>query len=98
MTSTPGPGWARYLRAKSRSACDTPGMSTLSRTLRRWDPIRAAAGGVGVVCLGTLAAYAVGAGTSEPTIEGVAAAVGFFAIAITGFLYAWRLGAGGTLE
>jgi hypothetical protein len=45
-----------------------------------------------------LVAYAVGAGTSEPTIEGVAAAVGFFAIAITGFLYAWRLGAGGTLE
>jgi hypothetical protein len=45
-----------------------------------------------------LVAYAVGAGTSEPTIEGVAAAGGFFAIAITGFLYAWRLGAGGTLE
>jgi hypothetical protein len=60
--------------------------------------MRVAAGSVGVVGLGMLAAYAVGAGTSEPTIEGVAAAVGFFAIAITGFLYAWRLGAGGTLE
>lgn len=57
-----------------------------------------AAAGVGVVCLALLAAFAVGAVSAQPTIGGVVAAVAFLAIAVTGFLYAWRLGAGGTLE
>jgi len=60
----------------------------------RWDPVRVAAASVGVVSLGLLAAYAVGAVSAQATIGGVVAAVGFLAIAGTGFLYAWRLGAG----
>ena len=57
-----------------------------------------AAASVGVVSLVLLAAYGVGAVSSEPTTGGVVSAVAFFAIAGTGFLYAWRLGAGGILE
>jgi hypothetical protein len=45
-----------------------------------------------------LAGYVVGAVSSPPSVEGVVSAVAFLAIAGTGFLYAWRLGAGGTLE
>ena len=45
-----------------------------------------------------LTGYAVGAVSSQPTVGGVVAAAAFLAIAGTGFLYAWRLGAGGTLE
>jgi hypothetical protein len=73
-------------------------MGTLSRTLRRWDPVRFAAGSTAVVCLGLLVAYAGSAVGSQPTTEGELSAVGFVAIAGTGFLYAWRLGAGGTLD
>jgi hypothetical protein len=45
-----------------------------------------------------VAGYVVGAASSQPTIGGVVAAAAFLAIAGTGFLYAWRLGAGGTFE
>jgi NADH:ubiquinone oxidoreductase subunit 3 (subunit A) len=45
-----------------------------------------------------VAGYVVVAVSSQPSIEGVVSAVVFLAIAATGFLYAWRLGAGGTLE
>jgi hypothetical protein len=57
-----------------------------------------AAAGAGVVCLGLLAAYLVGVVSSQPTLEGAVSAAGFVAIAGTGILYAWRLGAGGTLD
>jgi len=57
-----------------------------------------AAAWVGVASLVLLAAYGVGAASSQPTIGGVVVAAAFLAIAITGFLYAWRLGAGGTLD
>lgn len=60
--------------------------------------MRVAAAAAGVVSLILVAAYAVGAGSAEPTIGGVVSAVGFLAIAGTGFLYAWRLGAGGQLD
>jgi hypothetical protein len=42
--------------------------------------------------------YVVGAVSSQATIGGAVAAAAFLAIAGTGFLYAWRLGAGGTFE
>jgi hypothetical protein len=45
-----------------------------------------------------VAGYVVGAASSQPTIGGVVGAAAFLAIAGTGFLYAWRLGAGGTFE
>ncbi len=57
-----------------------------------------AAAWAGVASLVLLAGYGVGAASSQPTIGGVVSAAAFLAIAITGFLYAWRLGAGGTLD
>jgi hypothetical protein len=73
-------------------------MRTLSRSLRQWEPVRVGAAAVGVAGVFMLAAYVLGAVSSQPSIEGVVSAVAFLAIAGTGFLYAWRLGAGGTLE
>jgi hypothetical protein len=73
-------------------------MSTLSRRLNRWDPMRVAAAGLGAACLVLLGAFAVAVVSVQPALEEVLSAVGFLAIALTGFLYAWRLGAGGTLE
>jgi hypothetical protein len=73
-------------------------MSTLSRRLNRWDPMRVAATSLGAACLVLLAAYAVAIVTVRPALEEVLSAVGFVAIVATGFLYAWRLGAGGPLE
>jgi len=60
--------------------------------------VRVGAGGLGVAGLFLLAGYAVVAVSSQPTIGGAVAAAAFLAIAGTGFLYAWRPGAGGTLE
>jgi hypothetical protein len=45
-----------------------------------------------------LAAYVVGAATMQPTPGGVVSALALLAIAGSGLLYAWRLGAGGLVE
>jgi hypothetical protein len=80
------------------SACDTAGMSTLSRALRRWDPIRVAAGFLGLATVLVLAAYVYAAATVKPTVGAVTAAVALLGIAGSGLLYAWRLGAGGIVD
>jgi len=73
-------------------------MPELSRRLRRWDPIRLAAVGSGAGAVLLLGAYAVGAATVQPTVGGVVSAFALLAIAGSGLLYAWRLGAGGLVE
>jgi hypothetical protein len=73
-------------------------MPALQRALRRWDPVRVAVTGLGGAWLVLLVGYAIGAATVRPTSEGIIAAVGALAIAVTGFLYAWRPGAGGRIE
>jgi hypothetical protein len=73
-------------------------MRTLSRSLRRWEPVKVGAGTLGLAGLVMVAGYVVGAVSSQVTIGPVVAAAAFLAIAGTGFLYAWRLGAGGTFE
>jgi NADH:ubiquinone oxidoreductase subunit 3 (subunit A) len=57
--------------------------------------MQVAAASLGAACLLLLGAYAVAVVSVRPTLEEVLSAVGFVAIAVTGFLYAWRLGAGG---
>ena len=98
MTSTPGAGGMRWWLANSTSACDTAGMATLSRALRRWDPIRIAAAFLGLAVLLLLAAYGFAATTTNPTPGGIAVAVALVGIAGSGLLYAWRLGAGGIVD
>jgi len=73
-------------------------MAELSRRLRRWDPIRLAAVGSGSAAVLLLGAYALGATTVQPTVGGVVSALALLAIAGSGLLYAWRLGAGGLVE
>src|SRR5882762_1446291 len=99
MTSTPGAaGWRRLL-AKSARPCDTAGMATLSRASRRWDLMRLAAVSLGVAVLTLLLSYAVAVATSsQATSGGVISALALLAIAGSGFLYAWRPGAGGIVD
>ena len=73
-------------------------MSTLSRALRRWDPIRVAAVFLGLALLLLLAAYGFAATTINPTPGAIAAVVAVVGIAGSGLLYAWRLGAGGIVD
>ena len=84
--------------ANSTSACDTAGMSTLSRALRRWEPIRVAGSALGLALVILLAGYGVGVATAELTLESGAAAVAVLAIGGSGLLYAWRLGAGASVD
>jgi hypothetical protein len=73
-------------------------MRTLSRSLQSWEPVRVAAAALGVAWLVLFAGYAVGAITAQPTLEGAVAAAALLAIAGSGLLYAWRLGAGGSVD
>jgi len=73
-------------------------MHTLSRALYRWDPMRVAAGALGLALVLLFAGYAVGAATAQATPGGVISAVALLAIAGSGLLYAWRLGAGGSVD
>jgi hypothetical protein len=78
--------------------CDTAAVRQLSRGLARWDPIRVACIGFGLATALVLAAYVVAVATSQPTLGGAVAAVALVAIAGSGLMYAWRLGAGGLVE
>jgi hypothetical protein len=73
-------------------------MSTLSRALGRWDPIRVAAVLLGLALLLPLAAYGFALTTSNPTPGAIAAVVAAVGITGSGLLYAWRLGAGGIVD
>src|SRR5256886_9423201 len=90
MTSMPGDAGCLWWLANSTSACDTPGMSTLSRRLRRWHPIRIAAAALGLAWVALFAAFAYAASSVTPDTSSIAAAAAAVAIAGAGFLYAWR--------
>ena len=90
-------GWRRLL-AKSTSPCDTAGMATLSRSLRRWDLVRVAAASLGVAVVILLAGYAVAVANSQATPGGIVSVLALLAIVGSGLLYAWRLGAGGSVD
>jgi hypothetical protein len=78
--------------------CDTAAVRQLSQSLARWDPIRVACIGFGLATALVLAAYVVSVATSQLKVGGAVAAVALVAIAGSGLLYAWRLGAGGLVE
>ena len=88
--------YCRWFLAKSIS--DTAAMSQLWRGFRRWDALRIAASALGLAFVVMLGGYAFSAIESGVTPEGVAAAVVAVAIAGTGLLYAFRLGAGGLVD
>jgi len=73
-------------------------MATLSRALRRRDLIRVAAASLGIAVLTLLVAYGVAVASSQATPGGVVSALALVAIAGSGLLYAWRLGAGGIVD
>jgi hypothetical protein len=73
-------------------------MRQLSRALQRWDPLRVAASALGLALVLLFTAYGVGAATAQVTPGGVVAALALLAIAGSGLLYAWRLGAGGSID
>jgi hypothetical protein len=73
-------------------------MTLLSRALQRWDPIRVAAGTLGLALVILFAGYVVGAVSAQPTVGGLVSAFALLAIAGSGLLYAWRPGAGGSVD
>jgi branched-subunit amino acid transport protein AzlD len=66
--------------------------------LLRTDPIRVAVLALGLAVLLMLAAYGFAAVESRPTPGGIVSALAALAIAGSGLLYAWRLGAGGVVD
>jgi hypothetical protein len=70
----------------------------LSRAVERWDPIRVACVGFGLATALVLAAYVVSVASSQVKLGGALSALSLLAIAGSGLLYAWRLGAGGLVE
>ena len=66
--------------------------------LLRTDPIRVALLGLGLAFVLMLAAYGFAAIESRPTLGGIVSALAALAIAGSGLLYAWRLGAGGVVD
>jgi hypothetical protein len=73
-------------------------MASLWRALRRQDLIRVAAATLGVAVLTPLIGYVVAVANSQATLGGVVSALALLAIAGSGLLYAWRLGAGGIVD
>jgi hypothetical protein len=66
--------------------------------LLRTDPLRIAAVALGLAFLLMLAAYGFAAVESRPTLGAIVSALAALAIAGSGLLYAWRLGAGGVVD
>jgi hypothetical protein len=62
------------------------------------DMLRAASVALGVAVLLVEAAYVYGLSTSQAESGGVVSAIALAAIAGSGLLYAWRLGAGGLAD
>jgi NADH:ubiquinone oxidoreductase subunit 3 (subunit A) len=73
-------------------------MATLSRALRRWDLMRVATASLGLALVTLLVGYAVAVANSQATPGGIVSALALVAIAGSGLLYAWRLGAGGSVD
>jgi hypothetical protein len=69
-------------------------MAQFWRASRRWDALRVAASGLGLAVALMVGAYAFSAIESRSTLGGVVAALAAVAIAGSGLLYAFRLGAG----
>src|SRR3989442_16025188 len=89
MTSMPGAAGWRWWLANSTRACDTPGMSVLSRPLRRWQPMRVAAAVLGLAWAMLIAAFAYAASTVTPDPSRLLAAAPPVAISGARLLYAW---------
>jgi hypothetical protein len=60
--------------------------------------MRVGASGLGLALLILLAGYGVGVATAQVTLEGAMSAVALLAIGGSGLLYAWRLGAGASVD
>jgi hypothetical protein len=73
-------------------------MASLSRALRRWDPLRVAGVALGLAVLLLLAAYGLDLSSAPVTNEGLVSALALIVVAGGGLLYAWRLGAGGIVD
>jgi uncharacterized membrane protein len=73
-------------------------MAQLSRAMRRIDAARLCALLLALPLALFVAAYGVAASSSQPNAESVITAATFVAVAGAGFLYAWRLGAGGLVD
>ena len=70
-------------------------MRRLWRRVNRLDPVRVCAILVATPIVAALAAYGLAAYTVSPTAGALTAAGALVAVAGSGLLYAWRLGAGG---
>jgi hypothetical protein len=70
-------------------------MKRLWRRVNRLDPARVFAIVVAAPVLAALAAYVLAALTASPSAGALTAAAALVAVAGSGLLYAWRLGAGG---
>jgi hypothetical protein len=64
----------------------------------RWDPLRAAASALGLAFALMVGAYVFAAIEAGTTPEAIVAVLVALAIAGTGLLYAFRLGAGGIVD
>jgi hypothetical protein len=72
-------------------------MAQFWRASRR-DVLRVAGSGLGLAMALMLAVYGLAAIESRPTLASVVAALAAVAIAGSGLLYAWRLGATGLVD
>jgi hypothetical protein len=70
-------------------------MRRLWRRINRLDPVRVSALLVAAPVVAVLAAYALAASTASPAAGALTAVGALVAVAGSGLLYAWRLGAGG---
>ena len=73
-------------------------VSRILRVSRRWETLNIAALALGLAFVLMVAAYVFAAIEAGTTADGVVAAVVAVAIAGTGLLYAFRLGAGGIVD
>src|SRR2546428_4467970 len=89
MTSMPGAAGWRWWLANSTRACDTPGMSVLSRPLRRWQPIRVGAAVLGLAWGMLIGAFVYAASTVTPDTSSIVAAAAGGAVCGGRLLDAW---------
>lgn len=73
-------------------------MAQLWKAARRWDVVRFVASALGLATVVMVAAYGFAAIESRPAAGAVVAVLAAVAIAGSGLLYAWRLGAGGLVD
>ena len=88
------PGWNRW----RKGVCDTAGVASLSRRLRRIEEPRLAAIFLGAALLVVLAAYGYAVAIGPVATGGIVSAAALVGIAGTGLLYAWRAVTGASSE